>query len=55
MKLNEIQKEWITYYNDLGFSSRDIERKTGISKSAVNYFLNGRESSKKSLPTSGVS
>jgi len=53
MKLNDKQKEWIKHYNDMGLSSREIERRTGISKSAINYFLNGRESSKKSLPTSG--
>lgn len=53
MKLNDKQKEWIKHYNTMGLSSREIERRTGISKSAINYFLNGRESSKESLPTSG--
>ena len=42
MKLNETQKEWIEYYSNLGYSSREIERRTGVSKSACNYFLNGR-------------
>lgn len=42
MKLTDSQKEWILRYNEMGFSSREIERRTGISKSAVNYFLNGR-------------
>lgn len=44
MKLNDNQKKWIGYYRDMGFSSREIERRTGVSKSAVNYFLNGRTS-----------
>lgn len=42
MKLSDNQKVWINYYSDLGYSSREIERRTGVSKSAVNYFLNGR-------------
>lgn len=53
MKLNDSQKDWIQWYADLGYSSREIERRTGVSKSAINYFLNGRETAKKSLPTNG--
>lgn len=45
MKLNDSQKDWIQWYADLGYSSREIERRTGVSKSAINYFLNGRNSS----------
>lgn len=42
MKLNAAQKEWILYYSERGFSSREISSNTGVSKSAINYFLNGR-------------
>jgi DNA-directed RNA polymerase subunit RPC12/RpoP len=42
MKLNDNQKEWITRLSELGFSSREIQARTGISKSAINYYLNGR-------------
>jgi predicted DNA-binding protein YlxM (UPF0122 family) len=39
MKLTDSQKDWIDNLNEMGFSSREIERRTGISKSAVNYHL----------------
>lgn len=52
MKLTESQKQWIYEYNEMGFSSREIERKTGVSKSAINYLLNGRNEKSKP-PTKG--
>ena len=48
MKLNDNQKEWITRLSELGFSSREISERTGVSKSAINYYLNGRTYESKS-------
>ena len=52
MKLNDNQKEWIDRLHEIGFSSREIAERTGVSKSAINYHLNGRNKKSKP-PTSG--
>lgn len=45
--MNDNQKEWIRELKAEGYSSRAIADITGLSKSGINYYLNGRKSRQK--------